>query len=750
MKYFYIDTIKFNYTLEFDNQDPKKDWKHSIPLIEYCETLGITIPHYCYHKDLSIAGNCRMCLVELKKSPKPVVSCAMNAKSSLAANTEIYTNSPLVKKARENVMEFLLLNHPLDCPICDQGGECDLQDQSFFFGVTKKRFYSFKRVVTDKNLGPIVKTVMTRCIHCTRCVRFATEIAGVEDLGVFGRGMGSEIGTYVNKVFQSELSGNIIDICPVGALTSKPYPFVGRNWELKKINSIDSADGFGSNTQVFLKNNKIFKILPGYDENNSDTHNLWISDKTRFLFDGMFSANRNLENFLMRDSKKSSSMTWELLFKKIANLVYLSDHLKRHVSKVNPFMMVFDENSPNEVVSILLLLVKKYSIFKLRRTTKTGTSTDFESNLQLNNVTDTDSINSSNLCLLIGTDTRYESPYLNLKLKKRFAKGNFNVFSIGSPANLTFKSTSLGSNFNKLLSIVEGNSSICKIFKTSKNLLTILNTETLRRKDSLAVSKLFEMFNKNYSKQNWNIFNLLNGALNSVGINNFNLFKNLSNNDLSKTSGLFFINKSLESSSIDNKLVELQLLNYLPQNNNNILLLEQNSTNVALNTKHNLNIPNYVYLPNNVFFESFGSFMTTEGTVKQTTKIVSSMQNTKDDWQILRKLISSLKCVEFTANSKYNTRLLYNSNNLFDFNNFISFIYSNTKSLSKLSFHLRRQTQSDLPINQPKMKKLKLLSTQIKKCIDDFYLGGRDGYSSNSNIMVSCSVVLRLNTTTFN
>jgi NADH dehydrogenase/NADH:ubiquinone oxidoreductase subunit G len=195
----------------------------------------------------------------------------MNAKSCLA-NGAIHTNSSLVKKARENVLEFLLLNHPLDCPICDQGGECDLQDQSLFFGLTKKRFYSFKRVVMNKNIGPIVKTVMTRCIHCTRCVRFATEIAGVENMGTFGRGLQSEIGTYVEKIFQSELSGNVIDLCPVGALTSKPYPFVNRNWELKSIVSIDFLDGFGTSIQLFIKDNRIIKILPAYNKINYETN----------------------------------------------------------------------------------------------------------------------------------------------------------------------------------------------------------------------------------------------------------------------------------------------------------------------------------------------------------------------------------------------------------------------------------------------------------------------------------------------
>nr|YP_010516661.1 NADH dehydrogenase subunit 11a [Haslea pseudostrearia]UXN44204.1 NADH dehydrogenase subunit 11a [Haslea pseudostrearia] len=195
---------------------------NKLSLITYLINNGISIPHYCYHNNLSIAGNCRVCLVELENSPKPVVSCAINAKSCLM-NNEVYYDSVLLKKARENILEFLLLNHPVDCPICDQGGECDLQDQSLFFGFTKKRFYKFKRIVSDKELGPIVKTVMTRCIHCTRCVRFATEIAGVEELGVFGRGVQSEIGTYVDKVLLSELSGNVIDLCPVGSLTSNSY-----------------------------------------------------------------------------------------------------------------------------------------------------------------------------------------------------------------------------------------------------------------------------------------------------------------------------------------------------------------------------------------------------------------------------------------------------------------------------------------------------------------------------------------------
>ena len=336
-KYFHINGQKFNYNIEFQNNHLDSYWKHNAPLIEYCETIGVTIPHYCYHKGLSVSGNCRMCLVELKNSPKPMVSCAMSAKSCLN-NSEIFTESPLVKKARENILEFLLLNHPLDCPICDQGGECDLQDQSLYFGNSKKRFYSFKRIVTDKNLGPIIKTVMTRCIHCTRCVRFSSEIAGTEDLGMFGRGLDSEIGTYVSKTFQSELSGNVIDLCPVGALTSKPYPFLSRNWELKSMETIDFSDGFGTKIQAHVKNNKIIKITPSYDSDLNT--NTWISDKTRFAFDGMFSPSRSVVGSIhYKTNSIISNLSWKTLLNELVTTIYFQDHLKNHFFKKKRYLL---------------------------------------------------------------------------------------------------------------------------------------------------------------------------------------------------------------------------------------------------------------------------------------------------------------------------------------------------------------------------------------------------------------------------
>ncbi|MDC3174138.1 NADH-quinone oxidoreductase subunit NuoG, partial [Candidatus Pelagibacter sp.] len=251
-----------------------------LTVLQACEKAGVEIPRFCYHEKLSIAGNCRMCLVEMEKSPKPVASCAMPATEGM----NIKTNTPLVEKARKGVMEFLLVNHPLDCPVCDQGGECDLQDQSMFYGVDKSRFKENKRFVPEKNMGPLIKTQMTRCIHCTRCVRFATEVAGVPEIGAIGRGEDMQITTYLEQSMQSELSANVVDLCPVGALTSKPYVFEARPWELKKTETIDVMDAIGSNIRVDTYDWEVKRVLPIINE---DINEEWISDKTRYACDGL-------------------------------------------------------------------------------------------------------------------------------------------------------------------------------------------------------------------------------------------------------------------------------------------------------------------------------------------------------------------------------------------------------------------------------------------------------------------------------
>lgn len=754
MKYFYIDGTKFNYDLEFDTLNPKNKWKLNAPLIEYLETLGITIPHYCYHKNLSIAGNCRMCLIELKKSPKPIVSCAMNAKASLAANSEIYTNSPLVKKARENIMEFLLLNHPLDCPICDQGGECDLQDQSLFFGITKKRFYKFRRVVVNKNIGPIIKTVMTRCIHCTRCVRFATEIAGVEDLGVFGRGVQSEIGTYINKVFQSELSGNIIDICPVGALTSKPYPFTTRNWELKNINSIDLSDSFGLNTQVLLKNNKVIKILPGYNCKNNT--NNWISDKTRFLFDGMFSPDRKVTKTITSGMSNSSTLSsWESTFKDLIYNVYFYDHLNRHFFNIKPITFIFDETISLEVINLLQLIAKKFSFFKIRTTNNANICTDFENNLQITSATNTETLDKADTCLLIGTNPRYDGSHLNLLLRKRIAKGNFKLFKFNSLTNLTFPTTSLGNNIKTLRTVAEGNHSICQNIKEAKRLLVIINSNIFEREDATSITNIIKTLKRNTTiKTNiWNGFNLLNKSLNSTGVNLLNNFKSFTSKDIHLSSIIYFIASDLEKTKLTN-FINLKLLNYLTYPSVNKTLIEQSHKITGIETTTSRSILKsykHVYLPNNVFFETTGNYINTEGILKKSIKLVSSKKNTKDNWQLLRKLYSVLENVSFTSNPACNDNLQFNCKNMLSFKSFTNFLYLTTLNLSKFNHYLTNKTNQNFNFTNANYntKKKNLNNTTLRKKINDFYIEGSESYSRFSTTMIDCSKTLRSEKTNF-
>jgi NADH-quinone oxidoreductase chain G len=695
-----------------------------------------------------------MCLIELKGSPKPIVSCAMSAKSCLN-NAEVFTNSPLVKKARENILEFLLLNHPLDCPICDQGGECDLQDQSFFFGLSKKRFYSFKRVVTDKNIGPIVKTVMTRCIHCTRCVRFAGEVAGVDDLGMFGRGMNSEIGTYVTKIFQSELSGNVIDLCPVGALTSKPYPFLGRNWELKTVNSIDYSDGFGSNLQVCLKNNKIVKILPSYNSNDNSV--TWISDKTRFAFDGMFSPERISQGFVTNSQTKSlTALSWKNLFDEIVHVLYFQDHLSRHFLKVSSLLIVFSSNISNEALSLLVLLTKKYPFMQLRKAETTQINNDLETNFLTNSATNKLQLSKSNLSFLVGVNTRYEGSFLNLKLRQRYLKGNFKAISLGTAMDLTFPVSYLGLNIKTLLSVVEGNNFFCQELANSHNPLIICSSELFARKDASTVFKLLKLLKTYLKKSNgdWESLNILNSSVNDGGVNYLNTFKTLTEHDVAASTGIYFIETSPNIANLQ-KIIQFQLLNYFQnESNNGRFLIEQNNNIVSPyyeNVKSTHNICSYINLPNNVFFETSGTYVNTEGIIRKTIKFIPSLKQSKETWQIIRKLTSCSSSLSFMSDLKTNNRISFNCNNIFNFKNFTNFQYYAIKNLTNVDLNNNVQTKNlGVNLDKYKVKRSKLFATKLRLWLDDFYIGGKDLYSKHSITMIKCSQLFRLQQTNFN
>ncbi len=382
---------------------------------------GKEIPRFCYHDRLSVAGNCRMCLVEIEKAPpKPISSCSY----PVAEGMVVHTESPMVRNARRAVMEFLLINHPLDCPICDQGGECDLQDQAMGYGADRSRYDEQKRAVKDKNLGPLVKTVMTRCIHCTRCIRFSTEIAGVSELGATARGEGMEVGTYVEKALTSELSGNLIDICPVGALTSKPYAFVARSWELVKTDSVDVLDAVGANIRVDARGPEVLRILPRLNE---DVNEEWLADKSRFAVDGL--VRRRLDACWVKRDGKLQRATWPEAFAAIAaKLTGLSGDRIGAVAG-----NLCDAESMVALKDLFSALGSSNLDCRQDGAALDASRRDF---YQFN--TSIAGIEEADALLLVGSNPRREAPLINARIRKRWLAGGFPIAAIGEPADLTY------------------------------------------------------------------------------------------------------------------------------------------------------------------------------------------------------------------------------------------------------------------------------------------------------------------------
>ena len=696
-----------------------------------------------------------MCLIELENSPKPVVSCAMNAKSCLANGT-IFTNSSLVKKARENILEFLLLNHPLDCPICDQGGECDLQDQSLFFGLTKKRFYSFKRIVLDKNIGPIVKTVMTRCIHCTRCVRFAAEIAGVEDIGMFGRGLQSEIGTYVEKIFQSELSGNVIDLCPVGALTSKPYPFVNRSWELKNVASIDFSDGFSTPIQLFIKNNSIIKIIPNYDKTNHKTN--WISDKTRFSFDGLFSPEKIMYSLLDNNTNNSfTNLSWQKLFKELFCTIYFQNQLLKHFYQPQPLIICLNKTINLEVLNLLQILNHKYPFFKLRQADYQNVNTDLEKNYLLSSNLENLKLSKSTTCLLIGINPRYEGSKLNLSLRSRYLKGNFNVIQIGSLLNLTFSSTNITSNTKTLKSLSEGNSVFCQEFTNSLYPIMISNAELFKRDDALCLVNMLNFLNKHvniFSQSiNQDQLNILSATINDVGFMNFNYFKPIKKKDFKDSIGVYFVQSSFSTPNIK-KLLNLKLLNIFDSvNHKNRILITQSSNleaKLILKLKKSFQLNTHLHLPSTVFYETSGTYINTKGDISKITKIIAPLGQAKDDWQIIRKILSYSKKMLYITNFWKSNKSIFHSNTTRHFENYIGFRYYAISNITNLAFKfLKKITTYYLNLETFKSKQKKFYNSQFRFWLNDFYIDPKNFNTQYSSTMIQCSKIYRLNSTNF-
>jgi NADH-quinone oxidoreductase subunit G len=472
-----------------------------ITLIQACEIAGIEIPRFCYHDRLSIAGNCRMCLVEVEKSPKPVASCAMPVSEGMV----VHTDSAMVKKAREGVMEFLLINHPLDCPICDQAGECDLQDQAHLYSRGETRYEEHKRAVIDKDWGPLVKTQMTRCIHCTRCVRFLTEVAGIEELGATGRGEHTEVGTYIKKAVGSEMSGNIIDLCPVGALTSKPYAFKARSWELKKTETIDVLDAVGSNIRVDSRGLEILRILPRLNENINEE---WISDKTRFAYDGL--KCQRLDAPMIKKEGKLVAVSWE------EALNYASEKLKSTFS--NKIAAFVGDLADCESIMVLKDLLNSMHCYNLDCRTD-GAKIDAKKRQSYIFNSTISGIEKSDLCLLIGTNPRYEASIINTRIRKRWSMGNFKVSSIGPKIDLTYPVAHLGNDLSILKEIYMKNDPFGLQLVQAKYPMIILGSDVVTRPDGAAILHMVDQIcrNNDIVRSDWNGYNLLQKAASRVG-----------------------------------------------------------------------------------------------------------------------------------------------------------------------------------------------------------------------------------------
>jgi NADH-quinone oxidoreductase subunit G len=466
-------------------------------VLQACEAAGKEIPRFCYHERLSVAGNCRMCLVEIEKAPpKPFASCA----TPVAEGMVVHTDSPMVKQARRGVMEFLLINHPLDCPICDQGGECDLQDQAMGYGADHSRYSENKRAVKDKNLGPLVKTIMTRCIHCTRCIRFSTEIAGVSELGATARGESMEVGTYVEKALSSELSGNLIDICPVGALTSKPYAFVARSWELRKTDSVDVLDAVGSAIRVDARGAEVLRVLPRLNE---DVNEEWLADKSRFAVDGL--KRRRLDGCWVRRDGKLQKASWQEAFAAIADkLAGLAG------ARIGAVAGTLADGESMVALKDLMAALGSANL----DCRQDGASLDVSRRDLYCFNTSIAGIEEADALLIVGSNPRREAPLVNARIRKRSLAGKFPVAAIGAPADLTYDVQWLGDSPAALV----GNDFIATL-KAAKRPMLIVGQGALARPDGPAIlAACWKLAAETgMLTPEWHGFNVLHTAASGVG-----------------------------------------------------------------------------------------------------------------------------------------------------------------------------------------------------------------------------------------
>jgi NADH-quinone oxidoreductase subunit G len=580
-----------------------------ITVLQACEQAGVEIPRFCYHERLSIAGNCRMCLVEMERAPKPIASCAMPVGEGMV----IRTNTETVKKARNGVMEFLLINHPLDCPICDQGGECDLQDQAMAYGFDHSRFKENKRSVVDKNLGPLIETHMNRCIHCTRCIRFSTEVAGVEVLGATGRGENMEVGTYVEAAISSELSANIIDLCPVGALTSKPYAFEARPWELTKTESVDVMDAVGSNIRVDSRGREVMRILPMLNE---DVNEEWISDKTRYACDGL--ARQRLDKPYVKIDGKLQPASWHDAFDAIGGKVR-----GLNGSKIAAIAGDMCDAEAMTALKDLMAALGSSNIDCRQDGAKldAGSRAGYTFNTTIAGIEDADA------CLIVGSNPRVEAPIINARLRKRTLAGGFKIGLVGEAADLTYRHEHLGTGTQTLKEIADGTHPFCEILKSAERPMLVVGQGALCRADGAAILAMVRSIADatGMVSGDWNGFNVLHTAAARVGGLDLGFVPGDGGKDVAgildgAASGDIEVVYLLAADEIDASMLA-----------NTFVIYQGHHGDAGAHIAD-------VILPGAAYTEKEGTYVNTEGRVQRGRRATFPPGDAREDWSIVRAL----------------------------------------------------------------------------------------------------------------
>lgn len=645
-----------------------------ITIIQACEEAGVQIPRFCYHEKLAIAGNCRMCLVEVEKSPKPVASCSIAVTDGMVIRTE----SEVVKKAREGVMEFLLINHPLDCPICDQGGECDLQDQAFKYGKCKSNYHEDKRAVKDKYMGPLIATHMTRCIHCTRCVRFLEDIAGTNELGAIGRGEHMEISTYVEKSIKSEMSGNIIDLCPVGALTSKPYAFTARSWELKHTYSVDVMDAVGSHIRIDTRGSEVMRILPQACEAINEE---WISDKTRFSYDGL--KYQRLDTPMLHDNGKFKKVDYSTAIKAFAKILEESEDITMIAGKLTDVETMFAAKN------LIKKLKKGHTDFEVKMHGLISKSRgDYTFNSKIIG------IEQSDFCMLINTNPRHEAAVINSRIRKSVVHNRLSVAMIGPESDLNYKHQHLGSDTHKiLLEILDGTHPYCDDLKSAKKPMMIIGSAMFADTKSNELHKLCKAIAKKYNfvTDAWNGFNVLHNAAGAVGALDIGFVQKTSHD--SETVILF--------GADDIDISDAKKVIYIGHHGDKNVYKAD------------------IIIPSPAFSEKSGTYVNTEGRVQRTTQAVKALGEAKDEYKIILDVAKGLGLKLDFSDIKGLRQAIAKHNNVFA-----------EENLFKI-----QQNDIDFEFEVSQIK----YSVDFSYPIDSFYL--TDSISRSSKVMAECQKI---------